>query len=483
MPADTILVIGSDLQSRDILTHGVKEIGYSTVVVGSLPDALALAPSLRPQAVVLDLDDAEAGALDLLHQLRLESPDAPVIVLSGTNDAALAVRAVRAGACDFLVKPVPAETLRDSIARGLAQSGHGPVLDLSPGAVAEGDRSPYNLDLLFRGSERMRAVEDIVRRAADTNVTVLLTGESGVGKEMVARAVHQISGRLDKPFVKVNCASLPAELLESELFGHEKGAFTGAHRRKPGKFELAHQGTFLLDEIGEMPLSLQAKLLHVLQDAKFFSVGGTELITADVRLIAATNSNLATLVASGQFREDLYYRLNVVTIPIPPLRTRREEIPALVRHFLGRFCKQYNRNTPTISPETMRLFQDYSWPGNVRELENMIRRLVVLQSELLVQEEIALRTEKPQGVPPAPTFLTPREPGPAPPRPGKNLGLKEIAKKAAMAAEAAAIKEVLERVRWNRAETARLLKISYKALLYKIRQCGLDGPKPDGHGK
>ena len=478
MASETILVIGSDLQSRDLLTRSVKEIGYSTVVVGSLSDALALVPSLRPQAIMLDLDDTEAGALDLLHQLRLESPDAPLVVLSGTNDAALAVKAVRAGACDFLLKPVLPEVLRDAINRGF---GHDRTLDLSPSAVAEGDRSPYNLDLLFRGSERMRAVEDIVRRAADTNVTVLLTGESGVGKEMVARAVHQISGRLDKPFVKVNCASLPAELLESELFGHEKGAFTGAHRRKPGKFELAHQGTFLLDEIGEMPLSLQAKLLHVLQDAKFFSVGGTELITADVRLIAATNSNLAVLVANGQFREDLYYRLNVVTIPIPPLRTRREEIPSLVRHFLSRFCKQYNRSTPTISPETMRLFQEYSWPGNVRELENMIRRLVVLQSELLVQEEIALRTEKPSGLP-APAFVPPKDQAPSRPT-GKSLGLKEIAKKAAMAAEAAAIKEVLERVRWNRAETARLLKISYKALLYKIRQCGLDGPRPDGHGK
>ena len=482
MPSDTILVIGSDLQSRDLLTRGVKEIGYSTVVVGNLADALALVPSLRPQAIILDLDDTEVGALDLLHQLRLESPEAPLIVLSSTNDAALAVKAVRAGACDFLVKPVLPEALREAISRGFAQNGHNPALNLSPTAVAEGDRTPYNLDLLFRGSERMRAVEDIVRRAADTNVTVLLMGESGVGKEMVARAIHQISGRLDKPFVKVNCASLPAELLESELFGHEKGAFTGAHRRKPGKFELAHQGTFLLDEIGEMPLSLQAKLLHVLQDAKFFSVGGTELITADVRLIAATNSNLAALVAGGQFREDLYYRLNVVTIPIPPLRTRREEIPSLVRHFLGRFCKQYNRSTPTISPETMRLFQEYSWPGNVRELENMIRRLVVLQSELLVQEEIALRTERPPAAPPSPSFVAPKDPNPS--RTGKSsLGLKEIAKKAAMAAEAAAIKEVLERVRWNRAETARLLKISYKALLYKIRQCGLDGPRPDGHGK
>src|SRR5262245_29102841 len=261
MPADTILVIGSDLHSRDLLARGVNEVGYSTVVVGSLPDALALVPSLRPQAIMLDIDDAEPGVLDLLHQLRLESPETPLVVLSGTNDAGLAVKAVRAGACDFLVKPVQPEVLRDAIHRGLALNGHEATLDLSPAAVAEVDRAPYNLDLLFRGSERMRAVEDIVRRAADTNVTVLLTGESGVGKEMVARAIHQISGRLDKPFVKVNCASLPAELLESELFGHEKGAFTGAHRRKPGKFELAHQGTFLLDEIGEMPLSLQAKLL------------------------------------------------------------------------------------------------------------------------------------------------------------------------------------------------------------------------------
>ena len=184
MGSETILVIGRDLQSRDLLTRSVKEIGYSTVVVGSLSDALALVPSLRPQAIMLDLDDTEAGALDLLHQLRLESPDAPLVVSSGTNDAALAVKAVRAGACDFLLKPVLPEVLRDAINRGFAQNGHDRALDLSPGAVAEGDRSPYNLDLLFRGSERMRAVEDIVRRAADTNVTVLLTGESGVGKEM-----------------------------------------------------------------------------------------------------------------------------------------------------------------------------------------------------------------------------------------------------------------------------------------------------------
>jgi len=481
MASDTVLVIGANLTDRDVLTRTVKDIGHPVLAVGSLQDGLALLSSLRPKAILVDLDDTEAGALDLIQQIRLESLEAPLVAVSSTNDSALAVKAVRAGACDFLVKPLLPQTLREAIKRGFAQNGGNPALSAASTSVAESDRSSHNLELLFRGSERMHAVEDIVRRAADTNVTVLINGESGVGKEMVARAIHQISGRLDKPFVKVNCASLPAELLESELFGHEKGAFTGAHRRKPGKFELAHQGTFLLDEIGEMPLSLQAKLLHVIQDGKFFSVGGTELISADVRLIAATNRNLAALVTSGQFREDLYYRLNVVTIPIPPLRTRREEIPALTQHFLGKFCLQYNREMPAISSETMRLFQEYSWPGNVRELENMIRRLVVLQSEALVQEEIALRTEKPQ------YDMTPHGPGLAKSaaalRGGRDLGLKDIAKKAAMAAEAAAIKDVLERVRWNRAETARLLKISYKALLYKIRQCGLDGHKTDGRGK
>src|SRR6266487_3995010 len=377
MASDTILVIGSDLQSRDILTRGVKEIGYSTVVVGSLSDALALVPSLRPQAILLDLDDAEAGALDLLHQLRLEGPEAPLVVLSRTNDAALAVRAVRAGACDFLLKPVLPEALRDAINRGFAQNGHDRALDLSQGAVAESDRSPYNLDLLFRGSERMRAVEDIVRRAADTNVTVLLTGESGVGKEMVARAIHQISGRLDKPFVKVNCASLPAELLESELFGHEKGAFTGAHRRKPGQFGYAHKGTIYLDEIAELPLALQAKLLHVLQDLRFARVGGHGMIDVDTRIVAATNRDLEQALARGEFREDLYYRLNVVEIRIPPLRERKEEILVLAQRFLARFNEQYRRNKELSPAPTAKLLQ-YAWRGNVRELENMIRRLVVL---------------------------------------------------------------------------------------------------------
>jgi len=369
----------------------------------------------------------------------------------------------------------------------LTQVDAAPLI-VSPGGNGSGGAAPpVDVDLLFRNSERMRAVEDIVRRAADTNATILLQGESGTGKEMVARAIHYISDRRDKPFLKVNCASLPGDLLESELFGHEKGSFTGAHRRKPGKFELAHRGTFLLDEIGEMPLGLQAKLLHVLQDGQFFRVGGSEVITSDARLIAATNRNLASVMTTGLFREDLYYRLNVVAISIPPLRERREEIPVLVDYFMGRFCRQYNRDALKISQATMRLLQDYHWPGNVRELENMIKRAVVLQTEALVQQEIALRSEKPwapkaEGAPAA-------SPAAAPPAPvggvmaDSEMGLKDIARRAAMAAEKAVIKEVLEKVRWNRAEAARLLKISYKAMLYKIRQVGLDDRPERGSGR
>jgi two-component system response regulator AtoC len=327
----------------------------------------------------------------------------------------------------------------------------------------------------------MRAVEDIVRRAADTNTTILLQGESGTGKEMVANAIHHISDRRDKPFLKINCASLPGELLESELFGHEKGAFTGAHRRKPGKFELASRGTFLLDEIGEMVLGLQAKLLHVLQDGAFFRLGGSELIKTDARVIAATNRDLASVMAKGAFREDLYYRLNVVAISIPPLRERREEIPFLVEHFVEKSCRQYNRAAPNISPETMRLLKEYNWPGNVRELENMIKRAVVLQSEALIPEEIAARRQQP-----LPSRLVRGQSESAPPLASSSvpeMGLKDVAKQAALAAEKIVIKEVLEQVRWNRAEAARLLKISYKAMLYKIRAAGLDESKhqkPDG---
>jgi two-component system, NtrC family, response regulator AtoC len=481
MSAGSILVVDGRPEGRANLVRVVKEAGYSALEAGTAAEALALLSSLHPQVVLLDIDQLDTNGLDVARQVKLENADVSMIILSGSGDRDLLVKAMRTGAYDFLVKPVAGQALKEVLRSALAQTDSPPLPSPGGNGSAAG-QAPLDIDLLFRNSERMRAVEDIVRRAADTNATILLQGESGTGKEMVARAIHYISDRRDKPFLKVNCASLPGDLLESELFGHEKGAFTGAHRRKPGKFELAHRGTFLLDEIGEMPLGLQAKLLHVLQDGQFFRVGGSEVITSDARLIAATNKNLASVMATGLFREDLYYRLNVVAISIPPLRERREEIPVLVEYFMGRFCRQYNRDALKISGATMRLLQDYSWPGNVRELENMIKRAVVLQTEALVQQEIALRSEKPWTPKPEPGSL-PAPTGPSPAAPEAEMGLKDIARRAAMAAEKAVIKEVLEKVRWNRAEAARLLKISYKAMLYKIRQVGLDDRPERGSGR
>jgi two-component system, NtrC family, response regulator AtoC len=314
---------------------------------------------------------------------------------------------------------------------------------------------------LFDGHPRMRAIGGIIESIADTDTTVLIRGESGVGKDLIARAVHRASTRRDGPFVKVNCAAIPQELLESELFGHEKGAFTGAHRRKPGQFEYANKGTLFLDEIAELPQALQAKLLHVLQDFRFSRVGGHALIDVDAQVIAATNRDLEAAMARGLFREDLYYRLNVVEIRVPPLRERRDEIPVLVAYFLAKFNAQYRRKKQ-LSPETIARLQEYSWLGNVRELENAVRRLVVLTDGEQAVEALA----------------APRRNGGMieAPRTTISEGLRDIARRGAREAERKALAEVLDRVHWNRAEAARTLKVSYKTLLNKISECGLKPP-------
>ena len=309
----------------------------------------------------------------------------------------------------------------------------------------------------------MQAIRTIIENVADTDAMVLLRGESGVGKDLVARTIHAHSTRRDGPFVKVNCAAIPHGLLESELFGHEKGAFTGAYRRKPGQFEYAKGGTMYLDEIAELPLSLQAKLLHVLQDFRFARVGGHAMIDVDARVIAATNRDLERQMALGEFREDLYYRLNVVELRVPPLRERREEIPGLVELFLARFNEQYGRQKQ-ISSETLTRLTEYSWSGNVRELENVVRRMVVLSDGEQAFDALAARDRNGHAA--------------ATPRPAAIFteSLRDIARRGAREAERKALAEVLERVRWNRAEASRILKVSYKTLLHKIAECGLTSP-------
>ena len=313
---------------------------------------------------------------------------------------------------------------------------------------------------LFDGHPRMREIRSIIESVADTDTTVLIRGESGVGKDLVARAVHAASNRCQGPFIKVNCAAIPQGLLESELFGHEKGAFTGAYRRKPGQFEYANKGTIYLDEIAELPLALQAKLLHVLQDFRFSRVGGYSLLDVDTRVIAATNRDLEKAMTLGEFREDLYYRLNVVEIRVPPLRERREEIPVLASLFLAKFNAQYGRQKRLL-PETVARLMEHRWSGNVRELENAIRRLVVLTDGEQAFAALADRRA-----------VLPAEPA----RPVVTESLREIARRGARDAERKALAEVLERVRWNRAEASRILKVSYKTLLNKICECELTPP-------
>ena len=317
--------------------------------------------------------------------------------------------------------------------------------------------------IFIYASEKMHQIKGIIDQVANADVTILIQGESGVGKEVLGRSIHLNSLRNDKPFVKVNCAALPSELLESELFGYEKGAFTGAYRQKPGKFELASGGTIFLDEIGEISPALQAKLLQVLQDKEFSRLGGKKDIHVDVRVLATTNRNIEEAVAQGGFREDLYYRLNVVNITIPPLRERKEEIPIFVEYFLDRFAKKYNKKAKPLSDRIMKVLLQYHWSGNVRELENVIQRYVVLGNEEGVIEELEplvkrdLRREKKE-------THTPPTAWPS---------LKEVHREAVIKAEAEVIWKALALTKWNRKKTANLLNISYKALLYKIKECGI----------
>ena len=321
-------------------------------------------------------------------------------------------------------------------------------------------------------NQKMRDVNEIIEQVSDTDITVLVRGESGTGKELVARTLFQLSSRRDQAFVKVNCAALPSELLESELFGFEKGAFTGAQKRKLGKFEFANNGTIFLDEISEMHPSLQAKLLQVLQDGEFSRLGGEADVHVDTRIIAATNRNLEEAVAEGSFREDLFYRLNVVTVQLPPLRDRVDSIPLLAEEFLQQTAEQYDKQMINIASETMDAFMRYHWPGNVRELENMVRRMVVLGNPQAVLEEIALRgsaaerEEKPSDMLDLDALGADFEDG-------ERIDLKAISRRAAQVAEKRVIEKVLAHTRWNRKEAAERLQISYKALLYKMKENGL----------
>ena len=414
---------------------------------------------LQPDLVLLDLLMPGIDGLQTLEQLRQIKPGLKVVMLSCVSDTRKVVQAMRLGATDYLTKPFQKAELDSVISQCVGSSAKS---DSYAGEVEE-----LCDDVFFvAASPAMKKIRSQAALVANVDIPVLLLGESGTGKEVLARLIHKLSPRAHRTFLKVNCAAVPADLLESELFGYEAGAFTGATHAKPGKFELCNKGTILLDEIGEMPPLLQAKLLHVLQDQTFSRLGSRSVVKVDVRILAATNINIAEAIANKRLREDLYYRLNAFTLLLPPLRDRKEEIPILLKHFMARMSESYARSPLPMGPQLMEACLRHPWPGNLRELSNFIKRYLVLGDEQLAVSELQPRHDGGGGLQLDSTGKAAAA--------GEGVGgLKSLGRSAKDEAEAEAIARALEETNWNRKQAAAILQISYKALLYKIRQYGI----------
>jgi len=396
------------------------------------------------------------NGIEVLEGVKKINPSIPVIILSAAGQIKTVVDAMKMGAADFLVKPFEEQELELAIENVVEKQKLKDEVK-----TLKRQLDSYDAGDILSTNPKVLKIKEIAKHVADTDVPVLMTGESGVGKEVLARYIHAHSSRHDKPFVKVNCAALPNDLLESELFGYERGAFTGAINDKPGKFELADKGTLLLDEIGEMTPHLQAKLLHVLQDSEYTRLGAKRTIRVDARVLASTNINLEENVANGKFREDLYFRLNVIRIDIPPLRERREDIPVLCNYFLCRYRDRYKSLVEEISPSLMDSFLRYDWPGNVRQLENAVKRYLILPEMNLNLSELKEQTTSTA----APVPAKAKE---------DNMSLKDVGTRAAEQAEKELVLRVLEETSWNRKQAARRLNICYKALLNKLKRWQID---------
>jgi two-component system response regulator AtoC len=460
-----ILVVDDAEGIRTYLANLLEMFGYHVDTAEDGHSALALFEAgAAPDVVLMDVMMPGIDGIETLRRLRERDSHVPVVMLSVVGKASTIVEALQLGAVDYLNKPFEEEELEATLRKVVERRG---LQEERKRLLAELEHS--HRGAVWQGAA-MKRVRVLLDQVAPVNVTVLIQGESGVGKEVVARALHDSSPRNKHTFVKVNCAALPEDLLESELFGYERGAFTGAVSRKPGKFEVAHQGTIFLDEIGEMSPGLQAKLLQVLQDATFSRLGGNREIHVDVRVICATHRPLIRMVAAGAFREDLYHRLNVVDIQIPPLRERREEIPPLVETFLHRFALKYDKAPRQPSAMLMRALDRYPFPGNIRELENMIKRVIVLETEQPVLDELLAGQRVRRG----PSRLAGLIDQLA--ESAGNVPLKEVGRLAALEAEKETIESILHRTEWNRKKAALLLGVSYKTLLQKIRECELEEP-------
>jgi len=452
------LVVEVDAATRFGLLGFLRARGYQYVAASSPDEAQEALTNGHFTFTVVDLSGNGTDVTQLIECLRLRGQNSgPIIAVSNRREQAAAI-----GVEAVLHKPLSLDELQQAIDKLVRPQAE------APGPAREQLGGQIRREMELWCSPKMLEARQIIREAARVDVTVLVTGETGSGKELVARAIHHCSVRRAWPFVKVNCAAMPRELLESELFGYERGAFTGAHKLKIGKFEAAHRGTIFLDEIGDLHPALQAKLLHVLQDGEFSRIGAKSTLSVDVRILAATNQDLERAVAEGRFREDLYYRLNVVHVLVPPLRERATEIPLLASYFVERYAKLYRRDGFSIPPSVMERLTRHRYPGNVRELENLIKRMIVLDDPFMAR--IPLPDAGPSGRAHAFSALA-SEPAVT------ELSLKEIGRRASQAAEREAIGKTLEQTGWNRVRAARALRISYRALLYKIKQAGLDAER------
>src|ERR1700676_5069559 len=460
---ERVLVVDDEPSIRKYLQTLLEVDGYHVTAVASGPEALeSVQQGERPDFIILDVLMQEMNGLETLRRLTQVDRTLNVIMLSCSNEVTTVVEAIRLGAQDYLTKPfekaeLDAAMLKCRQKMDLRQENQG-LRDYC-------DQVTEDPSFLAASPQMVRIRQQILQ-IAPVDVPVFICGESGVGKEVVARMIHLRSKRRNQPFIKVNCAALPGELLESELFGFEQGAFTGAIRSKPGKFEMANKGTIFLDEIAEMTTPLQAKLLHVLQDHQYSRLGGRHLIDTDVRVLAATTVDVKEAMKTGRFREDLYYRLNVLSILVPPLRERLVEIPLLFRHFLEQYSEKFGKTPSGPSKHLLDAAVNYPWPGNLRELENFVKRYVILEDDEGSLRELVEMSSARQRTSPRQEPTLPRE-----------QGLKALVRGLKDEAEMEAIADALEKTRWCRKDAAKMLGISYKALLYKMRQFNLDTPR------
>jgi DNA-binding NtrC family response regulator len=440
-----VLIVDDEKNTREGLRRALESPEYRILLAAGTPEALRIMERESVDLVLTDLRMPGEDGLELMRRGRILRPEASVILLTAYGTVQTAVRAMKEGAYDYLTKPVNLNELGMVVKRALA----------SKKRVGEEGSDRYGIENIIGTSGVLEEIKRVIRQIAPTKATVLIEGESGTGKELIARAIHGLSDRRDHPFVAVHCAALAESLLESELFGHEKGAFTGALKRRLGRFEMANGGTLFLDEVSEMAVGTQVKLLRVLQEQEFERVGGSETVHVDVRLIAATNANLESLIARGRFREDLYYRLNVIRLRIPPLRERKEDIPLLVNSFLAEFDAENGKRVRGVTPETMAAMQAYDWPGNIRELRNCIEGMVVLsRGDMIRPSELPGKMR--EGIPHIPET--------------SQGTLKE--------AELKMIEEALAKTNGRKSDAAKLLGISRRTLHRKIKQYGLPQENP-----